>query len=402
MPDPPPSPNLSSLARRNVRIIASAHVAAQGADSAPDASESARVAWVTVGLAIERVPELLARQLVRRVRQTGGAASLTAADLQWERGLVLHVSATVLDRLLAFLSDPAGLNAGGLAVAIEHAWRSYETALSSREPTRIMGIVNVTPDSFNPAGRHADPGAAVEHALRLVEEGADLLDVGGESSRPGALAVSAEEELARVLPVVQRLARETQVPISVDTTKSEVAERCLDAGATWINDISGLTFDPRLAEVAAAAGATLVLMHIRGTPRTMQENPTYDDVVADTLRFLRERMAVAHSAGISESALVIDPGFGFGKTVEHNLEILRRLREYTSAGTPILLGTSRKSTIGHVLGGLPPEERLEGTAATVAAAILNGAAIVRVHDVQAMWRVARMTDAIMGKDSAIT
>jgi dihydropteroate synthase len=197
-----------------------------------------------------------------------------------------------------------------------------------------------------------------------------------------------------VLPVIQRLARSVRIPISVDTTKAAVAERCLDAGARWVNDISGLTFDPTLAGVVARAKATLVLMHIRGTPRTMQQAPVYEDVVADTLRFLRQRIAVATDAGIAFDRLLIDPGFGFGKTVAHNLAILRRLREYTSAGAPVLLGTSRKSTIGHVLGGLPPEERLEGTAATVAAAILGGAAVVRVHDVAAMRRVATMTDAI--------
>jgi len=197
--------------------------------------------------------------------------------------------------------------------------------------------------------------------------------------------------------VVQRLAGKVKAAISVDTMKSEVARPCLDAGATIINDVSGLTFDPKLAQTVARTGATLVLMHMRGTPRTMQQDPRYEDVIAETMRFLRRQRHVAIQAGVDEKHLWIDPGFGFGKTAAQNLEILRRLREYTSIGAPLLIGTSRKSTLGRALGDLPPEDRLEGTAATVAVAILNGASVVRVHDVKEMARVARMTDAILGR-----
>jgi dihydropteroate synthase len=285
----------------------------------------------------------------------------------------------------------------GLWQALSHAVLSFTAAVQVNTPTRIMGVLNVTPDSFSDGGRYLDAGAAEDRARQMVEEGAQILDIGGESTRPGAEAVPAEEELQRVLPVVQRLAGQVEAEISVDTTKAAVARACLDAGATIINDVSGLTFEPELAQTVAEAGATLVLMHMPGTPRTMQQDPHYDDVVADTMRFLRRQLRVALGAGVAEDRLWIDPGFGFGKTVAHNLELLRRLREYTSIGAPILIGTSRKSTIGRVLGDLPPDQRLEGTAATVAVALMNGARIIRVHDVREMARVARMTDAVLGR-----
>jgi dihydropteroate synthase len=279
--------------------------------------------------------------------------------------------------------------------ALSHALLGYQAALEDSTPTQVMGILNVTPDSFSDGGQFLDPGAAEDRAHQMIEEGAQILDIGGESTRPGAETVSAEEELRRVLPVVQRLAGRVRAQISVDTTKAEVARACLEAGATIINDVSGLTFEPELAQVVAMRGATLILMHMQGDPRTMQQDPHYDDVVADTMRFLRRQMRIAMDAGVEANRLWIDPGFGFGKTAAHNLEILRRLREYTSIGAPLLIGTSRKSTIGRVLGGLPPDQRLEGTAATVAAAVMNGARIVRVHDVREMARVAQMTDAIV-------
>jgi dihydropteroate synthase len=285
----------------------------------------------------------------------------------------------------------------GLWNALRDAVRAYHASLDSRAPTRVMGIVNVTPDSFSDGGEYLDPGAAEARALAMVEEGADILDIGGESTRPGAAAVPAEEELRRVLPVVERLAGRVQAEISVDTTKAAVARACLEAGAAILNDVSGLTFEPELAQVAARHGATLVLMHMQGTPRTMQQDPRYEDVVAETMRFLRCQRQVALEAGVAPERVWIDPGFGFGKTAAHNLEILRRLREYSSIGAPILIGTSRKSTIGRVLGDLPPDQRLEGTAGTVAVAIAHGASIVRVHDVREIARVARMTDAIVGR-----
>jgi dihydropteroate synthase len=258
-----------------------------------------------------------------------------------------------------------------------------------------MGILNVTPDSFYDGGRYAQPEAAVRRALQMVEEGADILDIGGESTRPGSQPVSEEEELCRVLPVIEAIRERTDVPLSIDTTKSRVAERALQAGACMVNDISGLGFDPRMAEVVAQHGALCCIMHIQGTPQTMQRNPHYEDVVRDISRYFEQRLALAERAGIPREHIWLDPGIGFGKTVEHNLDILRRLRELTMLGLPLLVGTSRKSFIGKVLGDLPPEERLEGTAATVAIAIINGANAVRVHDVKEMVRVARMTDAVL-------
>ncbi len=269
------------------------------------------------------------------------------------------------------------------------------------ERTYIMGILNVTPDSFSGDGLLTQAGEdevvdlAVARAREMVEGGADLLDVGGESSRPGSDPVPLEEELRRVIPVIARLSREVDVPLSIDTYKAEVARQAIAAGASMVNDISALRFDPEMARVVARAGVPIVLMHMKGTPKTMQQEPHYEDVMAEIIEFLRERIAFALSAGIKRGQIIVDPGFGFGKTVAHNLEILRRLGEMRVLGCPILIGTSRKSTIGKVLGDLPVEERLEGTAATVALAIAAGADFVRVHDVRPMARVARMTDAIV-------
>jgi dihydropteroate synthase len=256
-----------------------------------------------------------------------------------------------------------------------------------------MGVLNVTPDSFSDGGLYLDRGRAVEHAHRIVEEGADLIDVGGESTRPGSEPVSTEEELRRILPLLQCLVEKLPVPISVDTYKADVAAAVLAEGADLINDISGLSCDPRMASVVAEAGAGLVLSHIRGSPRTMQADPTYTDVLGEIRDYLRERIVLAEAHGVHPEAIAVDPGIGFGKRVEHNLLLLKHLPELHVLGKPVLIGPSRKSFIGKILD-LPVEERLEGTAAAVAVAIWQGAHIIRVHDVQAMVRVARMTDAI--------
>jgi len=271
----------------------------------------------------------------------------------------------------------------------------YELPLGKK--TYIMGILNVTPDSFSGDGLGGSMDAAMRQAERMITDGADILDVGGESTRPGAEEVPLEEELRRIVPVIAALTERFPTPISVDTYKSAVAREALRAGATIVNDISGLRFNPETAGVAAKAGAAVVVMHIQGTPRTMQQNPHYDDLMTEVCDYLQESTALAEAAGIRREQVILDPGFGFGKTVEHNLELLRRLRELTSYGQPVLIGASRKSTIGKVLGNLPPEDRVEGTAATVAIAIQNGADIVRVHDVKEMARVARMADAIVRK-----
>jgi dihydropteroate synthase len=275
-------------------------------------------------------------------------------------------------------------------------WQCRSRTLDLTHRTLIMGIVNVTPDSFSDGGRFATVDLAVQHGLQLFDEGADILDIGGESTRPGAAEVTLEEELERVIPVVELLAAQTSVPISVDTFKAEVARRAMAAGAVIINDITALSGDPEMPVVAAASGAGVVLMHMQGTPRTMQANPQYGDVVAEIRAYLAERMGAAQSAGIAADRIILDPGIGFGKTIDHNLEIFRRLGEFLELGRPILIGPSRKGFIGRLLGGAPPQERVEGTAAAVTAAIQGGARVVRVHDVGTMVRVARVADALAG------
>lgn len=269
------------------------------------------------------------------------------------------------------------------------------TVLDLGSRTHVMGVLNVTPDSFSDGGRYAAADRAVEHAREMAAQGADLIDIGGESTRPGAEPLSEEEELRRVLPVIERLAAELPLPLSVDTYKSSVAERALNAGASLVNDISGLRFSPDMARVVADRGAGLVIMHIKGTPRDMQQDPVYDDVVREISGFLADGIEIAVRAGVDREKILVDPGIGFGKTVEHNLVLLDRLDEFRALGRPILIGTSRKRFIGTVLDIPQPDRRVEGTAATVALAIERGAQIVRVHDVAQMVQVARMTDAVL-------
>lgn len=253
-----------------------------------------------------------------------------------------------------------------------------------------MGVVNVTPDSFSDGGRYLDARAAVEHARHLVADGADVLDVGGESTRPGAAPVPAQEEMRRVVPVIESLCSEVATPISVDTTKAAVALAALEAGATIVNDVSAGRFDPAILGVVADAGAAYVAMHMLGEPRTMQDAPRYDDVVGEVTAFLVERLEDARAAGVPEHRLMADPGIGFGKTLEHNLTLLAHLdRVVAAVGVPVLVGTSRKAFIGTILD-LPVDDREEGTLATVVWAFAKGAAMVRVHDVRAATRTARL------------
>jgi dihydropteroate synthase len=259
--------------------------------------------------------------------------------------------------------------------------------------TLVMGILNATPDSFLEGSRVSGAEAARLRGEAMVAAGADWLDVGGESSRPGADPVSQEEELRRIVPVFEAL-QGLGVGLSIDTYHAETARRALALGAGMVNDITALRGDSDMAEVVAGAGCAVVLMHMLGTPQTMQRDPQYNDVVDDLCAFFEERLAAALRAGIREEQIWLDPGFGFGKTVDHNLMLLRRLREFRRFGRPLLVGTSNKATIGKVLGA-EVEDRTEGTAATVAVSIVNGADCVRVHDVHTMARVARMTDAVV-------
>ena len=258
-----------------------------------------------------------------------------------------------------------------------------------------MGVVNVTPDSFSDGGRYLDPAAAVAHAVSLVREGADILDIGGESTRPGADPIDADEELARVLPVVRELAAATSVPISIDTTKSVVAAAAVEAGATIVNDISGGTADADMLRVVAETGAGFVVMHMRGTPQTMQRETTYDDVVADVCLELRTRLDRALTLGVEPLGLMADPGIGFAKTAEQNLTLLRALPDVAAnVGVPLLVGASRKSFLGRILGDAPAEERDQATQATTVWSYVGGAAVVRVHAVEAARRAADLLDVM--------
>jgi dihydropteroate synthase len=260
----------------------------------------------------------------------------------------------------------------------------------------IMGIVNVTPDSFFDGGRLNNIEEAERYALQMAEDGADILDIGGESTRPGSAAVDTAIELKRIIPLVKKLVKNISIPISIDTTKSEVARAALDEGAEIINDISAMRFDRQMADVAVKYGSPVILMHMRGTPRTMQKgNIVYRDLMGEILEFLKKRILKALSFGMNSSQMVIDPGFGFGKTVRDNVKILKHLRELKSLGLPIVVGTSRKYFTGEITETKTPSDRIEGTAATVSVAIQNGADIIRVHDVKFMKRVALMTDAVV-------
>ena len=264
------------------------------------------------------------------------------------------------------------------------------------ERTCIMGILNVTPDSFSDGGLFLSPERAVEKARRMAEEGADIIDVGGESSRPGSDRITADEELARVMPVIKALKQAVDVPISVDTYKSEVAREALAAGALIVNDITALRGDARMAATVAEFDAGVVLMHMRGTPSDMQEDPFYYDVIGEISSYLEESIEIAAEAGIDPEKIIVDPGIGFGKTMEHNITVLRDLQELADLGKPVMVGTSRKSFLGAITGK-DPDGRIFGTAASCALAILKGAAIIRVHDVAEMRDVARVSDAIKGE-----
>ena len=276
-------------------------------------------------------------------------------------------------------------------------WRVGDRAFDCSERTLVMGILNVTPDSFSDGGRFLDRATAVAHATELVGAGADILDVGGESTRPGSDPVPVDEELGRVIPVIERLAEvHPAVPISIDTRKADVASAALDAGATIVNDVSAAA-DTAMFESVKTHEAAIILMHMQGDPKTMQEAPSYADIVGEVHEFLRERIEAAEFAGIDKERIVIDPGIGFGKELEHNLELIRNVDALLDLERPVLVGPSRKRFLGTLLD-LPTDERVEGTAAAVAWCVSRGAHIVRVHDVKEMVRVVRVIDAIARAD----
>ena len=263
-----------------------------------------------------------------------------------------------------------------------------------KKRTLVMGIVNVTPDSFSDGGKYFAPITAIDFAFKLIDEGADIIDIGGESTRPGADKVSCSEELTRVIPVIESIrSNNNKILISIDTTKSMVAKEAVKAGANIINDVSGLSFDNQMPETIAQLKAPVIIMHMKGNPSDMQENPKYKDVIDEIITYFKEKINIAINSGIEREMIILDPGIGFGKTVEHNFKILSELNRFNNLELPLLIGPSRKSFIGLTLD-LPPEDRLDGTAATVAVGVNNGARIVRVHDVKNMKRVAIIADKI--------
>jgi len=275
-------------------------------------------------------------------------------------------------------------------------WKLARRSLPYGERTLVMGVLNITPDSFSDGGKFYSAESAVEHALQMIAEGADIIDIGGESTRPGSAFVPEAEELQRVIPVIKRLTTEASIPISVDTTKSAVARAALEAGAEIINDISALRFDPAIADEVVKATAGLVLMHSRGTPKTMQQLPPIEDILGEVIGSLRESIALAHQRGVARESIAIDPGIGFGKTAEQNIELIARLDQLRMefADFPILIGVSRKSFIGKLLDNAPADQRLHGTIASIAASVSKGAHIVRVHDVKPAVEAVRVAEAI--------
>ncbi len=262
-----------------------------------------------------------------------------------------------------------------------------------KNKTYTMGILNLTPDSFSDGGSYTDVDSAIERAKKMVEEGVDIIDVGAESTRPGADYIEEEEELRRILPVVERLVSEIDIPISIDTYKSRIAEECIKAGAHIINDIKGLKGDPNMAKIIAKYGVSVIIMHIQGTPKNMQKNPEYDDIIEDIKGSLGESVEIALKAGVSPENIILDPGIGFGKTFRDNLEIIKKLCEFKKLEYPILIGASRKGFIGEILG-TPPLDRLEGNLAVAVISAYNGASIIRVHEVKETVRALKMTDAV--------
>ena len=357
---------------------------------------------------LENVPLKCALILKQELLARGGEVALPkgAIDLSVENTDVLLIGTRSQYHKLTLKLKQQYFNLSKLGERIENALKCFDRSawtiqcgthrLEAGKKTLIMGILNITPDSFSDGGSFCPLSAedALNQAKRMQDEGADIIDIGGESTRPGAKAVTIEEEKNRVMPIIEKL-QGMNIPISIDTYKSDVADAALSAGACMINDISGLRFDPKMADVAAKHKAAVVIMHIKGNPRSMQNNPQYKDILGEIISYLQEGIDIAVQAGIPEESIIVDPGIGFGKTIEHNLHILRNLSELRVFGLPILIGTSRKSLIGDILS-LPVHERIEGTASTVAVSIMNGASIIRVHDVQVMSRVAKMTDAIKG------
>jgi dihydropteroate synthase len=376
-------------------------------DCDPYGIEAMLPKMVHLNILLEGIKCNIANIIKQEMLSVGGDAAVSRATVSCsvtETDCVIMGTAKQIQRL----SDKISIQPLGLSI-ISKAIKELLTNVSKDlfmlktcrreivlgEKTEIMGILNVTPDSFSDGGLFKDTDDAVEYGLKMMDEGADIIDIGGESSRPGAGSVPLEEEIARVIPVIKGLERCIKIPISIDTTKAEVARRAVDNGADIVNDISAMTFDRQMANAVADTGAAIILMHMRGTPKDMQKGAlSYRSLRGDIIEFLEGKMEEAEIAGISPENIMIDPGIGFGKTGEDSMRLLKYLSEFKGLGRPIVTGPSRKAFIGKITGG-GPTERMEGTAAAVTVAIMNGTNLVRVHDVQAMKKVAAMADAIL-------
>lgn len=359
---------------------------------------------IHLNLKVEGIPPRTANQLKQEMLALGGDAALDGRGLDCsvrEIDAILMGTQEQFERLLLKLGQSPDLRPLEQSLKetltniskTHYSIRCRKRTFTLGKETLLMGVLNVTPDSFSDGGLYFDREKAIAHGLKMVEEGADFIDVGGESTRPGSKPIGLEEELRRVIPVIESLAKEVDVPISIDTYKSGVAQRAIEAGAEMINDISGLNLDPNLAHVAVREDVPLILMHIRGTPETMQKDVHYDSLFSEILRYLKESIKRAESAGVDPGQIIIDPGIGFGKTVEDNLLIIKNLSEFRILGKPILLGTSRKSFIGRILNA-EVTERLEGTLSSIAIGVLTGAHIIRCHDVLQAKRAIAVADAI--------
>jgi len=379
-------------------MLAGLDVSAQGIDIM---ASKAIHRIITISDIDSRAANIIKQEMLSRGGEAAAPWVLYKMDLR-KVDMILMGTLRQYDELCEKLvMQPFGLKA--LVRQIKDALSNYDKQppvieagrfrLDLAAKTTIMGILNVTPDSFSDGGRNFDFAVAVELAKRMADDGAGIIDIGGESTRPGADPVGLDEELRRTIPVIETLAGELDVPISIDTYKPEVAKRALDAGATIINDISGLR-DEKMPELAIERNVPVIVMHMKGTPRDMQQNPVYEDVVAEVADWLDRQAENAIAAGLPSEKILIDPGIGFGKTRDHNLEIMRRFSEFKSLGYPIVLGASRKAFIGAVLD-LPADERVEGTIASVVYGVTRGANIVRVHDVKEVARACKLADAII-------
>jgi len=356
---------------------------------------------------LPKTPHFLANIIKQKMLALGGENAVSWEAVkggQGETDCLILGTRKQIEALLAYLKEQPFSSIREIICELEEILNNIERKqwflplprhpLPFGEKPKIMGILNITPDSFYDGGRYNELDRAIARAEEMAEEGAEIIDIGGESTRPGSEPISVEEEMRRVLPVIKELIKRVDLPISIDTYKSEVAKAAIEEGAEIVNDISAIRFDEKMIEVVKEKKVAVVLMHMKGTPKDMQVKPYYEDVVGEVYDFLRERVEWAIKKGVDKDYLIIDPGIGFGKSVSDNLELIRRLPEFKSLGLPILVGPSRKSFIGNILGGLPPGERLEGTASAVAISVINGANIIRVHDVKEMRRVIEVAYAI--------